>query len=101
MSSLRSLLFEVDDGLATGERLDGAYEPLGQLANQDGRREPVATMLGQEPGKLTGALQSRHVAMQVQPVDALDLERHVIPEYRIDVRHGATSPWRTPRRLGW
>jgi len=47
----------------------------------------MTEMPAQEPDDLTGHLQTRDVRVQQQPIDALDLERHVTLEHVIDVHH--------------
>ena len=44
-------------------------------------------MAAQEPHHLPTDLQVRQVRVQIQPVDALDLERHMTLEHVVDVRH--------------
>ena len=49
-------------------------------------------MLTQEPDHLPADLQVRHVRVQVQPIDTLDLERHMTLEHVVDVRHARHPP---------
>jgi hypothetical protein len=44
-------------------------------------------MSAQEPDQLPADLQARDVRVQIQPVHALDLERHMPIEDVVDVRH--------------
>ena len=79
------------DALALGVFAYRADEPLGHLAQQRGRRDRVAAVLGEKPGELPGTLESRYVPPEVDAVDALDLERDVLLEHRFHVRHGGVS----------
>ena len=47
----------------------------------------MTEMAAQEPHDLPGNLQAGHVRVQKQPVDTLDLERHMTLEHLIDVSH--------------
>ena len=49
-------------------------------------------MVPEEPHDLTADLQPRHVRVQVQPIDTLDLERHMTLEHVVDVRHARHRP---------
>jgi len=66
--------------LVAGEAAHRCGEDVGDLAQRCGRgdRQPELTLdIAQQP---TGVLQLRHVDVAVHPVDALDLEHHVITE---------------------
>jgi len=47
----------------------------------------MPTMRVQEPDHLPADLQIRDIRVQVQPIDTLDLERHMTLEHVVDVRH--------------
>ena len=47
----------------------------------------MTEMPAQEPHQLAGHLQPRHIRVQQQPIDTLDLERHMTLEHVVDVRH--------------
>ena len=47
----------------------------------------MTEMPAQEPHHLTGHLQPGHVRIQQQPIDTVNLERHMTLEHVIDVRH--------------
>src|SRR5207302_2925490 len=92
---------------------DLAAEPVPDLLEQRRRWHRIPQMVREEPDDLTRHLQVRDVGVQVDPVDALDLQRHVPVEDVVnvgDVRHRATFitapgvwPDRTnqpPRRTG-
>ena len=51
-------------------------------------------MATEEPHDLAGHLQPRHVRVQQQPIDTVDLERHMTLEHVVDIRHA-----RHPRRM--
>lgn len=48
-------------------------------------------MPAQKPNQLPADLQRRDVRVQIQPVDALDLERHIALQHVVDVRHARHS----------
>ena len=50
-------------------------------------RDRLTEMPRQKPHHLPANLQARHIRVQIQPVDALDLERHMTLEHVVDVRH--------------
>jgi len=81
-------LDEVDPGhlLVAGEAAHPGAERVGDLTQRGGRgdRQPELTLdVAQQP---TGVLQLRHVDVAIHPVDALDLEHHMIGE---DIGDGA------------
>src|SRR3712207_8501651 len=56
------------------------------------RRPPRSTLFpyttlfrSQEPAQLPGGLQLRHVPVQVQPINAVDRQRHAIADNGLDV----------------
>ena len=62
-------------------------EPITDPPQQRRRRDRMTEMTTQEPHDLTGHLQPRDVRVQQQPIDTLDLERHMTLEHVVDVRH--------------
>ena len=75
------------DSLRGGERLDLADEAIADPREQRGRGNRIAQVRGQEAHDLATHLQPRHVRVQIQPIDALHLERHMTLEHLVDVRH--------------
>ena len=82
-------LFQPQHGNLVGgrERADLAAEPIADPLKQRCGRDLVAQMPTQEAHNLATDLQIRHVRVQVQPIDTLDLERHMTLEHIVDVRH--------------
>src|SRR6266545_3055011 len=66
------------DAIKEGELLDGRDEPFRHLPEKRWRRQWVLAVDAQEIGKLVGLLQHLDVAAQVEPIDALDLERDLV-----------------------
>jgi hypothetical protein len=66
--------------LLFGEALHGGYEGFGHRVHQSRGSELVAAMKTKELRHATFALQHRHVDVEVHPVDALQLEGHMILE---------------------
>ena len=64
-----------------GEVVDVGDELFGHRCDQGGRGDREPAMAHQEPDDLAGALQLRHEDVEVHPVDALDLEPHMIGEH--------------------
>ena len=60
--------------------MDGGDEAIAQLLEQDRRHDRVLAVLMQEPPQVLRALQPWDVAVQIQPVDAVDVERDVIAQ---------------------
>ena len=60
-----------------GEAFDRFDERLAPRRDHRGRRDLKAQVPGQEPHHLPDPLQLRHVQVQVEPVDRLDLEQHM------------------------
>ena len=44
-------------------------------------------MTAQEPHHLTRHLKPRHIRVEHEPIDTLDLERHMTLEHLVDIRH--------------
>src|ERR1700730_18408458 len=75
------------DLLRRGEGLQAVAKPRGDLAEDRRRRNGFAQVVAQEPDQATGRCQRRDVAVQVQPIDALDFERHVTAKQFFYGRH--------------
>jgi len=52
-------------------------EALTELSEQRWRRERIAQMIGQKRHHLGAGLQFRHVAIQINPIRALDIQGHM------------------------
>jgi hypothetical protein len=76
-------LAEIDQrhGMVDGEVFDRFDERLAPRRDHRGRRDLKAQVPGQEPDHLPDPLQVGHVQVQVEPVDRLNLEHHVLGEY--------------------
>ena len=85
--SLAGLEVDDRDPVSLGEGVNGVHEALGHLPEQGRRGNRVLAVSGQEVDELARPLQSREVAVEVDPVDGLHLERDVIAQYGVDVRH--------------
>jgi hypothetical protein len=93
---LRLALTKPDPGnvIGLGERGHRPAEPLPELAEQHRRGEREPQMPGQERHHLRTGLQDRHVGVEIDPVQALDIQRdmpikHIV--HRDDPLHHATS----------
>ena len=73
---------EVDDGdlVALGEVLDVVDEAVGDLLEEGRGDNRVLAVLVQEPPEIFGSLKQRHVAVEVQAVDAVDLDGDVVAQ---------------------
>ena len=65
------------DVVVCGEAGHRLAEALTELSEQRRRRERIAQVIGQKRHHLGAGLQFRHVAIQINPVRALDIQRHV------------------------
>ncbi len=54
--------------------LDSGYEAVGHLLEQGRGKHGMAAVLVQEPPEVLGSLKQRHVAVEVQAIDAVDLD---------------------------
>jgi hypothetical protein len=97
---LAGATLEVDEGdlLRSGEGFGGLDEGLAHLLEQRGRGDRVAAVLGEEGHQLARHLERRDVTVEIQPVQALDLEGHMVAQQLVDGRHGA-PPSRVPAIL--
>ena len=66
------------DALTGGEAVHGSREPVGDLRQRRGGRDRQAELPVHVTHQPAGVLQLRDVDIQVHPVDALDLEHHVL-----------------------
>src|SRR5882672_2206081 len=68
------------DVVSLSEGINAPDELVGQPAEQLRRRDGPAAVLGKEPPEILGSLQPRHVPVEVQAVDAVDVEGDVVAE---------------------
>lgn len=66
--------------MAVDETVDRPDEVLGHRVHQRPRRERHAPMSLEEPNHPRGVHQARLVQVEIHPVDALQLENHVLAE---------------------
>ncbi|MFV2064382.1 MAG: hypothetical protein ACC726_12865 [Chloroflexota bacterium] len=95
-------LLEVDqrDVLGLGEPLDLPHEPRRALAEDGVAGDPLAGSGSlQEAGQPLGRLEPGHVAVEIEPVDALVTQGDVLVEQGVDVGHGGPPRWRSDRPL--
>ena len=85
--AVRLLQGQDRDAVARRVVLDLTTEPVSDLLEQRRRRDRVAQVIGQEPDHLAAHLQVGHVGVEVQPVDALDLQRDMAVQHVVDVHH--------------
>jgi hypothetical protein len=85
------------DVLSFRERADRPPEGGADLLHDRRRRDRAAEVLRHERRHLPADLQVRHVAVQVDPVQALDVQRHMPIEQLIHRHHSshAHQPDRT------
>jgi hypothetical protein len=70
------------------KRLNGRDEAIVAGFEEGWRRHGIAEMVVQEVAQAAGRLELGHVGVQIQTVDTLDFERHVLTDNRVDVgRH--------------
>jgi hypothetical protein len=91
------VLAELDPGdvIGIGKGDHRLAEPVTQLPEQHRRREREPQVPGQERHHLGTGLQDRHVSVEIDPVQALDIQRHMPVEhviYRQDTRHDDHLP---------
>jgi hypothetical protein len=75
------------DPVVGGEALDVAPKAVADRPQQRRRRDRLAETAGDKPHDLPTDLQARHVRVQIQPIDAVDLKRNMPVEDVVDVRH--------------
>jgi hypothetical protein len=78
------------------ERRDLSTKPVADRPQQRWRRDLIAPASAQQPHDLTADLQVGDIGVEVQPVDTLDLERHIALEHVIDVHHARHMRSMTP-----
>ena len=64
--------------LLVGEGGNGLDELIVEWADGGRRGDPIAEVIAQEAAQLAARLQLGHVAVEIQAVDAVDLERDVV-----------------------
>ena len=91
--TVRFLQVQHRDAAGSGEVVHLAPEPVADLLKQRRRRDGIAQMPGQERHHLAGHLKNRAVSVQVEPVQALNLQADMSLQHLIDVHHArhATS----------
>jgi len=85
--AIRLLQGEDRDPVLCRECLDLATEAVPDPPEQRRRWDLEAQMAALEAHHLPAHLQVGDVRVQIQPIDTLDLERHMTLEHVIDVRH--------------
>ena len=90
-------LLEMHNGnvVLLGEDIDGLAEPVAHLFHHRGRGDHHAQVTPHEAHHLARGLEVRHVGVQVDPVEALEIEHHMVIEQVVHVDdggHGAPPP---------
>lgn len=78
--------------MAHREALDVLTETVADLGEQRRRRDRVAAMLCQKPGHPTRRLQLRHIGIEVDAIQALDLKLDVTIEQLNDRQRRGHGP---------
>jgi hypothetical protein len=86
-AAVRLLQLQDRDPMARSEGLDLASEASADLLDESGRADAIAEVTFQELVDLRPDLQVRHIGVEVEPVDALHLQRDVTVEHLVDVHH--------------
>jgi hypothetical protein len=82
---LAGLEFHHGNGLRRGKLLDRRGESVVHRLEERGGRNRVAEVIAQEVAKTAGGLQLRQIGMQIEAVDAADLQRDVVTDNVSDV----------------
>jgi hypothetical protein len=88
--ALTALELHDRDVVAIGEVIDGSDERVVHRTQERRRRDGVTQVLLEEVAELSGRLQPRKVAVDVEPIDAGDRQRDVIADNLVDVGHGSS-----------
>jgi len=80
---------------SVGERAHGSAESVTQLLEQCRGGKRKAQVPGEERGDLCAGLQGGDVGVEIDPVKAFDVQRHVSVEHVID-RHDPHPPSHPP-----
>jgi hypothetical protein len=75
------------DVVVAGEGGDVTTELVTDPVKDGRRRDRVAQMTGEEDHRLIPDLEIGHLGVEIQPVDTVDLQRHMPVQHVIDVRH--------------
>jgi hypothetical protein len=91
------VLAELDPGdvIGIGKGEHRLAEPVAQLPEQHWRGEREPQVPGQERHHLGTGLQDRHVGVEIDPVQALDIQHHMPVQHvihRYDLRHDDHLP---------
>jgi hypothetical protein len=89
-------LFQLEnrDVVGIGERPHVATKTVADGTQQRRGRDRLAEVPGDEPHDLPADLKARHVRVEVEPVDALHIERHMTLKHVVDVRHARAASHR-------
>ena len=82
------LEFDDRDRVGLGEGSDGFDPALRDRTQDRGRRDGLPAVLGHEVNQSAGSHELRLVAVEVEAIDALDLQRYVTAKQLLDVGHG-------------
>lgn len=84
---VRLCQMEDRDVVLLRERLHLATEPVADLLEERGRRDRITEVLGEESDDLTGDLQVRDIGVEIEPVDAGEIETDMAIQHVVDVHH--------------
>ncbi len=85
------------DRVVLGEGLDLTAEAVADLVHHRRRGDGHAQVVAQEVGHLPRRLEPWHVGVEIEPIDAFELQGHVPVEYVVDV-HCAGHAYSVPAR---
>jgi len=96
--ALAFLELEQRDLVAASEGLDAIAEAVADVGEESGRGDGVAEVLGEEGDDLTADLEGGNVGVEVDAIEALEVEDDVLVEELIEVGHGGHG---CSRKLIW
>jgi hypothetical protein len=82
---------------SVGERAHGSAEPVTKLLEQRRGGKRKAQVPGEERGDLGAGLQGGHIAVEIDPVKAFDVQRHVSLKHVVDRHDPHPHPTSAPR----
>ena len=90
--------FHPGDVVLIGPRAQSRLEGRRDLPEHRGRGDLLAAAPHEEIDHAARGLQSRHIGIEIEPVDAADFQGHVVFDNLGDVGHG-TSSWFAPEEI--
>jgi hypothetical protein len=99
--ALARLELEQRDAMAAGKGLDGLTEVIAEVGEEGRRGDGVTEVAGEEGDDLAADLKAGAISVEVDTIEALEVEHQVLIEKLVEVGDGCHGSVGDNRLLGW